>query len=110
MSENELRGLYVGACFLLHLFTGVWTPSPGGNACGTPVITSTAPALREVAGDAALTVLLDDAIACRGDVPVRTIGAPTSSAGAGLRAATYSWEHTAEQCRDSGRSSVGAWR
>ena len=102
MSENELRGLYAGAtCFLLpSLYEGFGLPVLEAMACGTPVITSTASALQEVAGDAALTVPPNDAIglseAMYQVLNDRELRDELCRRGL-KRAAAFSWERTAEQ-------------
>jgi alpha-1,3-rhamnosyl/mannosyltransferase len=54
--QEELPALYAGALFLLHpaLYEGFGLPVVEAMASGTPVLASTAPALQEVAGGAAL--------------------------------------------------------
>ena len=64
-TDARLRDLYSrAACLVLpSLGEGFGLPVLEAMACGTPVVTSNASSLREVAGDAALTVDPNDAIA-----------------------------------------------
>lgn len=58
VSDDELRALYRGAVALVmpSADEGFGLPAAEAMACGTPVITSRAPALVEITGDAALHV------------------------------------------------------
>ena len=91
---------------LLHRATALVVPSLSegfglplleGMAAGTPVLTSDAPALVEVAGGAALAVPLSDLVdglrQITGDEVLRTRLAADGPA----RAATYTWAGAAEQ-------------
>lgn len=56
--EDDLPGLYAGARFFLHptLHEGFGLPVVEAMACGTPVLTSSTSALKEIAGSAAYLV------------------------------------------------------
>ncbi len=58
VSDEELAGLYRGALALVFvsLYEGFGLPIIEAMACGTPVLSSTATAMPEVAGDAAILV------------------------------------------------------
>lgn len=81
-------------------FEGFGLPVLEAMACGTPVITTTASSLPEVAGDAALLVAPDDTDALTAALE-RLMGDPALRAGlreAGLRqAARFSWSRTAAE-------------
>jgi glycosyltransferase involved in cell wall biosynthesis len=81
-------------------FEGFGLPVLEAMASGTPVVTSTAGALAEVAGDAALAADPDDTAGLAGAIE-RALAEPdlaAQMAAAGLRrAAGYSWERTARE-------------
>ena len=65
VDDDELAALYRGAIALVipSIEEGFGLPAVEAMACGTPVITSNAPALVEITGDAALHVDARDATA-----------------------------------------------
>ncbi len=102
VSDAELAGYYSGAeCFVLPSFyEGFGFPPLEAMACGCPVVVSSAGALPEIAGDAALVVdPHDDEALAHALRDVLTDGAARSELSRrGLgRAAAFSWERTAEQ-------------
>jgi glycosyltransferase involved in cell wall biosynthesis len=100
--HGTLRELYArAACVVLpSLREGFGLPVLEAMACGTPVITSNGSSLPEVGGDAALTVDAGDT-AELADAMHRVLVDPDLQADLrdrGLkRAATFSWQRTAEQ-------------
>jgi glycosyltransferase involved in cell wall biosynthesis len=60
--DEDLPALYTGADLLVFpsLYEGFGLPALEAMACGTPVVASTAPALPEVCGDAAMLVAPTD--------------------------------------------------
>lgn len=64
LSEEDLVAAYSGAMALIYpsYYEGFGLPPLEAMACGCPVITSNAPAMVEVCGDAALKVAPDDHI------------------------------------------------
>jgi glycosyltransferase involved in cell wall biosynthesis len=100
--DEDLPGLYRGALALCmpSLFEGFGLPLIEAMACGTPVLTSTATSLPEVAGSAALLVDSTDidAIAAGLYRIVSDQGMRAELAALGiLRAKQFSWERTAQQ-------------
>ena len=100
--ETDLVALYGGAEVLAYPshFEGFGLPVVEAMACGTPVVTTDVPALREVAGGAAVLVPLGDEAALA-DAVATFVTDPQARAAArarGLaRAATFSWEGSAQQ-------------
>jgi glycosyltransferase involved in cell wall biosynthesis len=81
-------------------YEGFGMPLLEAMACGTPVVTSTASSLPEVAGDAALTVSPDDADALANALHRALTDAALRQelrAKGIARAATFTWEETARR-------------
>jgi glycosyltransferase involved in cell wall biosynthesis len=96
--DDELPGLYAGAqCFVLpSLYEGFGLPCLEAMACGTPVVASSAGALAETCGDAALLVDPNDQAAIA-DAVQRAIGDEHLRAAGLERAAQFSWDRTARE-------------
>jgi glycosyltransferase involved in cell wall biosynthesis len=95
VDKGELANLYRGAAALVlpSRYEGFGLPVLEAMACGTPVVTSNDPALREVAGAAAVYSDGDLAVAIRAALADRD-----RLAAAGLeRAKAFSWEETARR-------------
>jgi glycosyltransferase involved in cell wall biosynthesis len=111
--EGDLVALYGGAEVLAYPshFEGFGLPVVEAMACGTPVVTTDVPALREVSGGAAVLVPLGDERALA-DAVANMVGDPTARAAAraaGLaRAKTFSWEASAEHLWRFARDTVAA--
>jgi glycosyltransferase involved in cell wall biosynthesis len=106
VDDDELAALYRGAIALVipSIEEGFGLPAVEAMACGTPVITSNAPALVEITGDAALHVDARDATAIgnamiriandealRGELASRAIA----------RARQFTWKSCAENTREA---------
>jgi glycosyltransferase involved in cell wall biosynthesis len=101
IDEDDMPALYAGAEMVVFpsLYEGFGLPVIEAMACGTPVVTSNIPVLREVSGGAALTAdpYSAEAIA---DAMTRVWSEPALRAdlvARGLeRASRFSWRRTAE--------------
>jgi glycosyltransferase involved in cell wall biosynthesis len=99
--DSELRALYASATVFAFpsLHEGFGLPVLEAMVAGVPVVASDIPAIREVAGDAAVLVPPGDADAWS-EALSRVLESPTLQAelaGAGRRrAAVFSWARTAE--------------
>ncbi|HEY2324238.1 MAG TPA: glycosyltransferase family 1 protein [Thermoanaerobaculia bacterium] len=106
VDDDELAALYRGALALVipSIEEGFGLPAVEAMACGTAVITSNAPALVEITGDAALHVDARDAGAIA-DAMIRiandgTLRADLASRGI-ARARQFTWRTCAERTREA---------
>lgn len=101
LSDEDLVAAYSGAVALVYpsLYEGFGLPPLEAMACGCPVITSTAPAMLEVCGEAAIYVKPDDCDALAS--AMASLSGQSRVDGnvrRGLeRAAVFSWQHSVSQ-------------
>lgn len=104
--QEELPWWYNAADLFVYpsRFEGFGLPVLEAMACGIPVVTTNAASLPEVAGDAALFVSPDDETqlveAMRCALSDQTFREEMTAKGL-ARAATFTWERTARQTRDT---------
>jgi glycosyltransferase involved in cell wall biosynthesis len=106
VTNSELAALYRGAIALVlpSAEEGFGLPAVEAMACGAAVITSRAPALVEVTGDAAVHVAPEpDALAAAMLDAAREV---TRSSKGRLRAAQFTWKRCAEATRHVYRSAL----
>jgi glycosyltransferase involved in cell wall biosynthesis len=99
IERDELARLYRGAAVLVFpsRYEGFGLPVLEAMACGTPVVATTAGAIPEVAGDAAVLVEPGDPVALAGGIE-RALADRERLAAAGLeRSRQFSWVETARQ-------------
>ena len=112
VADEDLAALLTGAAALVFpsLFEGFGLPPLEAMACGTPVISSDAPAMREVLGGAALFVpLRDPARIARHTIELLESPALREELrGRGLdQAARYSWARAAGETLEVYREAAG---
>ena len=99
VTDEELADLYRGALCVAYvsLYEGFGLPILEAMACGTPVVASTAPALRELGGDAVVAVDPHDPEAIAHGLE-EAINRSRRLRELGLeRARQFSWRRTAEE-------------
>jgi glycosyltransferase involved in cell wall biosynthesis len=108
LQKDQLAKLYRGArCFVFpSRYEGFGLPILEAMACGTPVVTTTAGSIPEVAGDAAILVPVSDAEALADGVR-RALEQRDVLRTAGLaRAGQFSWAETARRTFEAYREAL----
>jgi glycosyltransferase involved in cell wall biosynthesis len=108
LQKDELATLYRGAqCFVFpSLYEGFGLPVLEAMACGTPVVTTTAGSIPEVAGEAAVLVPPSNPEALADGIR-RALAQREELRAAGLaRAARFTWAETARRTFEAYREAV----
>ncbi|MGH2524387.1 MAG: glycosyltransferase family 4 protein [Anaerolineales bacterium] len=113
VADDDLPALYSAARVLAYpsLYEGFGLPILEAMACGTPVVTSTAACLPEVAGDAALLVPPTDwaALAAALEQALTGEAVRTTLISKGLaRARQFTWANAARQLLETYRALAGS--
>jgi glycosyltransferase involved in cell wall biosynthesis len=106
LPADELRALVAGAACLVYpsRYEGFGLPPLEAFACGTPVVASDLPVIREVTGTHARLVPVGDADALAEALATTlTDGGPTSTADRRTHAAGFTWARCAETTRSAYR-------
>jgi glycosyltransferase involved in cell wall biosynthesis len=98
LAEGDLRRVVAGARLLAYpsRYEGFGLPPLEALACGTPVVASDLPVLREVLGPHATYAPVGDAAALAGAV-ADVLAAPPPAAAGVAHARTFTWRRTAER-------------
>lgn len=106
LPADELRALVAGAACLVYpsRYEGFGLPPLEAFACGTPVVASDLPVIREVTGTLARLVPVGDADALAEALATTLAdGGPTGAADRRTRAAGFTWARCAETTRSAYR-------
>ncbi len=109
VSDDELAAIYTGAHALVFPsdYEGFGLPPVEALACGTPVVASDVPALREVLGDRATFVPVDDADGLIAAAEAATRPAPAPPEWTWEDAAAATWDVYAEAVEAGALGLVG---
>ena len=110
-SHDDLRGTVAGASLLAFpsRYEGFGLPPVEAFACGTPVVASDLPVLREVCGEHATYAATGDADSLAAAITSALAAPPTSAEARRTHARQYTWRRCADEAV-AGYSSALRWR